>query len=260
MMTQAQFENGVAYAEKNLNNDLNSHLHLDKKFFREHLDLNNKKILDFGCGMAGMSIWIAKQYKNCEVYGLDIDAHHIEIAEYMVRKHNVSNVKVELRDVLEIPLQDHEKFDLIIFNDVVEHVPMEILDQIFKQVSSHLMDNGQIYLGYPPWEGPYASHATRATRLYWCQFLPDPIVINLISKYNEDIVGVNEPDLVSAYKGLNKLTHKKLGKVIAQNQLKIHIRKSHSIINKIGIFKNINVRIFPFNYLITKEILLLEPE
>ena len=56
-MTPEQFTEGIAYSEDNFQNDQAAHLKVDKVLIREKFDLDGKRILDFGCGMGGMSLW-----------------------------------------------------------------------------------------------------------------------------------------------------------------------------------------------------------
>lgn len=46
--------------------------------------------------------------------------------------------------------------------------------------------------------------------------------------------------------------------ILNKSVLVFIIRKLHSISNKLGLSENNNIRVFPFNYLITKEILPIE--
>ena len=75
---------------------------------------------------------------------------------------------------------------------------------------------------------------------------------------NKNIELVGKKDLWQEYKELNHLTHRKLVSTIRSVALSPVFRKSHSRLNKFKWFKNMNIRIFPFNYLITKEFLLLK--
>ena len=255
MMTQALYQEGLAYAEQNFLDENASHLHVDKKLLREKFNLDNKKVLDFGCGMGGMSLWYARTWK-CQVHGVDIDRHHITIANDLKARHGVKNVQFEVRNVLDKPL--NEKVDFIVLNDVAEHIQFPILRKIFQELSKSLVPGGQIYVSYPPWKSPYASHVQHVTGIPWCQFLPDSILLPMIEKNNRQIVGEEESDLIQAYKGLNHLTHKKLMTVIEGSGLKPVFRKSHSFINRISFLKNVNLNFFPFDFLVTKEFILLE--
>ena len=256
MLTKEQFEKGVAYAEKNFRKTNDTHLKLDKKIINSKLQLDGKKILDFGCGMGGMTLWYATNFQ-CKVDGVDIDAHHIEIAEHVRQKFKVENVNFRLQDILKDPFDPEEMYDIIFLNDVVEHIPIPVLKQIFQQLAMHLNHNGVIFIGYPPWYSPYASHVNQAVKIPWCQFLPEKLLIKLIKKNNIEIIGKEESDLLSVYQGLNHLTYKKLAKILEKCNLKVVYRKTHSIINKLSMVKHINFTFFPFNYLITKEFLIL---
>ncbi|MFT4666028.1 MAG: cyclopropane fatty-acyl-phospholipid synthase-like methyltransferase [Polaribacter sp.] len=257
-MTEAQFKEGVAYSEDNFQNDNAPHLHIDKKLIKERFDLTGKRILDFGCGMGGMSVWYATNW-DCSVYGLDIDKHHVTIANHLKEKHKVDNVTFEKRNILNDKLKPEERFDYIFLNDVAEHIAYPILEEIFQVLEAGLAEGGKIFVTYPPWKSPYASHVTHAVNIPWCQYLPNGYLMNLIEKNNMQIVGEEESDLVEAYKGLNHLTHKKLTSTIKKKtNLKPVFRKSHCILNKLPGLGNSNINFFPFDFLVTKEFLLLE--
>ncbi len=256
-MTQEQFEEGVKYSEDNFQNDDAPHLKIDKQLIREKFDLTGKRILDFGCGMGGMSVWYATNW-DCEVYALDIDAHHITISQHLKEKHKVDNVTFDKRNVLDDPLREDERFDYIFLNDVAEHIQYPILEAIFKQLKTGLAEGGKIFVTYPPWKSPYASHVVHAVKVPWCQYLPEGMLMKMIEKNNLQIVGEEESDLIQAYKGLNHLTHEKLMKVVTSAGLKPVYRKTHCLLNKLPGLNNVNINFFPFSYLVTKEFFLLE--
>ncbi|MEM8906894.1 MAG: class I SAM-dependent methyltransferase [Bacteroidota bacterium] len=256
-MTTEQFKEGVAYAEDNFQNDDAPHLKIDKQLIREKFDLSGKRILDFGCGMGGMSLWYATNW-DCQVYALDIDHHHIQIAEHLKAKHRAENVLFSQRNILEDHLGPDEKFDYAFLNDVAEHIDYPILTEVFKQLKNGLAPGGKIFVTYPPWRSPYASHVTHVVKIPWCQFLPKPIIHQLIERNNVQIVGDRESTLLEAYYGLNQLTHKKLTTITQACGLKATYRKSHCIFNKLPGLQNTNINFFPLDFLVTKEFLLLE--
>lgn len=247
-MTNEQLYEGCNYAE-NAFLGAKSHLSLDKKLIKENFDFTGKKILDFGCGMGGMTLWYATQWK-CEVYGIDVDPNHYEIASILKTKHKVNNVKFELRNVLEKPLT--EKYDYIILNDVAEHIPMDILDKILVQLKASLAPEGGIFLSYPPWEGPYASHLNHVLRLPWCQFLPDFLLKKIMKNKDRKLVGTKT--IMQEYYELNRLNHDRLTNIIDRVGLDMKFRKSHSRLNRMKIFMNKNINFGIFKYLVTKEL------
>ncbi len=255
IMTQAQFKEGVAYAEDNFRNDEAPHLRVDKQIIRALFDLEGKKVLDFGCGMGGMSLWYARTW-DCKVHALDIDSNHIQIAQHLKEKHGANNITFERRDVLETPLT--EKYDCVFLNDVAEHIPLPILKKILSQLSNCLNPNGVIFITYPPWRSPYASHVTHVVKIPWCQFLPQGILYKLIEKNNQEIIGDRETDLLEAYKGLNKLTHNKLMDIISDCNLQVDYRKSHCFLNNVSALKDRNINFFPLDFFVTKEFVMLK--
>lgn len=254
-MEELLLTEGIQYAEDNFVNEEAAHLKVDKALIPKLMDLDGKRIIDFGCGMGGMTLWYAKKW-NCKIYGVDIDRHHIRVANVLKNKHRISNVQFEQRNIVEKPLAG--KFDYIFLNDVVEHIREDYLVNIFQQLSKALGPKGRIFISYPPWKSPYASHLNHVIKIPWCQFLPKPVLNSLIEKHNHPIVGDLESNLKEAYHGLNKMTHKKLLGIMNQTDLKMIYRKSHCIINRISVFENVNLRLFPFNFLITKEFALFE--
>ncbi len=256
-MTQEQFVEGVAYSEDNFQNDQASHLKVDKVLIRDKFDLTGKRILDFGCGMGGMSLWYATNW-DCTVYGLDIDRHHVTVANHVKEKHNIQNVTFDKRNILDDPLREEERFDYVFLNDVAEHIDYPILEAIFIQLEKGLAPGGQIFVTYPPWRSPYASHVTHAVKVPWCQFLPQKMLHQMIEKNNLPIVGEEESDLLQAYYGLNHLTHERLMNVVNKARLKPVYRKSHCILNRVPGLGSTNINFFPFDFLVTKEFLLLE--
>jgi 2-polyprenyl-3-methyl-5-hydroxy-6-metoxy-1,4-benzoquinol methylase len=249
----------MAYAENNFINDKAKHLHVDKAFIRENFDLTHKNILDFGSGMGGMSLWYAQNW-DCKVYGVDIDGQHVGIANQLKIKHGIYNVEFEKRDITtdRLPPQYSGSFDAIFLNDVAEHIPYPILEKIFMELHHLLSPQGRIFVSYPPWQGPYASHVTRVTKLPWCQFLPEKILLKWIEQKNMIITGERESDLLEAYNGLNHLTHKRLMSVTEKAGFKLNKRLSHSLIRKVPILRDVNPCFFPLHFLISKEIVILE--
>lgn len=256
-MTNALFQEGMAYAEDNFLNPNAPHLHLDKKLVKNMFDLTGKRVLDFGCGMGGMSLWYATNW-DCRVYGLDIDEHHITIANALKEKHQVDNIVFDQRNVLDDPLRPEERFDVVFLNDVAEHIPYPVLHSIFRSLENGLHPGGQVFVTYPSWHGPYASHVTHVVKIPWCQFLPQRYLKSLIKKHNLPIVGKLESDLLQAYDGLNHLTHQRLMATLEGTGFYPTYRRSQNVLNKLPGLKNRNINFFPFHFLVTKEFLLLE--
>lgn len=73
-----------------------------------------KKILDIGTGTGLIAIALAKEFKNAEIIGLDINPKAIDLAKKNARHHKVDNIKFIESDLFS-NLKEKD-FDLIISN------------------------------------------------------------------------------------------------------------------------------------------------
>ena len=250
LLDPGQLKEGLEYAEKNFLST-KSHLFLDKQILKKHFDLRGKDVLDFGCGMGNTSLWIAKEM-GANVDGFDLDPNHIAVAEELNRKHKVPGVYFELRNIIETPID--KQYDFIMLNDVIEHIKEEWIPGILNiLINRNLKRGGTIFFSYPPWEGPHASHLQRAIKIPWVQFLPEKYVHTLIKENNRRLVG--SKDLMTEYLELNRMTHKKLMRYLKPFRMKRLFRYSHTKFNNLSLLKDASFTFFPFNYIVTKELI-----
>ena len=106
-----------------------------------HTKLNSKKLLDIGCA-AGWFLGVAKNY-HMNVIGVEPEKN---IAEKGINK------GLDIRTVV-FPDEtlNNEKFDLITFNDVFEHIKQP--DKMLEQVNAQLDKNGYLILNLPSSNG-----------------------------------------------------------------------------------------------------------
>jgi len=97
-----------------------------------------KRILDIGCGSGYFSKKIMK--KGNIVYGIDSSKEAIALATKRVNNAAICNIEQE-----EIPWK--EKFDIIIFADVLEH--LQAPEIVIKKCMKHLENDGLIILSLP---------------------------------------------------------------------------------------------------------------
>ncbi|MFA0963054.1 cyclopropane-fatty-acyl-phospholipid synthase family protein [Roseivirga sp. BDSF3-8] len=251
-MQEAQFTEGFDYAERNLLSD-DSHLWLDKKLIQQYLSLDGLRVLDFGCGMGGMTIWIAQQF-DCHIEGYDIDKNHIEIATALQAKHGPHDKRLSfhLQNILEEPPEG--KFDVIFMNDVAEHIAFPVLMAILEKLKGCLADDGILFVSFPPWESPWAAHLSPWVKIPWSQYLPKKYLMKLIEKHNRTLVGRH--DLKNEYLELNHLTYNKLLALTSRAGFKEQLRHSHCKLNKLPGLSGVNFSVGPFKYLVTKELVI----
>jgi SAM-dependent methyltransferase len=91
--------------------------------FLTGVDLEDKKILDIGCGTGGVDVHIIKAYSVRKIVGIDVDASLIEKCTALAEKHEVADrAKFELVSPGPLPFEDCS-FDVVISKDSIIHIP-----------------------------------------------------------------------------------------------------------------------------------------
>ena len=83
----------------------------------ERLTRPGQRLLDAGCGTGGFLRWAVDRGAFAQVAGIDIGADAIEIA-----RGRVPEAELEVGPLRSIPFADRS-FDLVVTNDVLQHVP-----------------------------------------------------------------------------------------------------------------------------------------
>lgn len=154
------------------------------EFFSEHCDemgiFPNSRVLDVGCGVGPMGVFLADQ-KKCIVEGIDINPRAVRCCEANIEKYKLNkSLSVECADFsLYSKVISNKKWDFIISNPPIDNsVPsnsitrhtkidynkitreqfsfltnswrseegLELLDFIFKFASLHLAANGKVVI------------------------------------------------------------------------------------------------------------------
>ena len=97
------------------------------------------KVLEVGCDLGATLFEIKSCYPNCQTYGLDINEAAVDIARHIAR------VKYGNIDELTVPFE--EKFDYIIFGDVLEHLRHP--EEVVRMCRELLHENGYIIASIP---------------------------------------------------------------------------------------------------------------
>lgn len=96
--------------------------------------------LEVGCGTGKNTIWFANRAKKA--LSIDLSDEMLEIAKKKINTQNIEFKQVDINNIWDFT---DEKFDLVSFSLVLEHI--ENLDHIFKEASQKLSQNGFLYLG-----------------------------------------------------------------------------------------------------------------
>lgn len=116
-------------------------------------DLNNKKILDAGCGTGDKSVFFA--LNKAKVTSIDLTENQLKKAKELAIKNKVYNkIKFKQKDIVNDYLEDLGEFDIIISTGVLHHT--ENASKGFSNLSKLLKSNGIIiialYHKYARWK------------------------------------------------------------------------------------------------------------
>lgn len=102
-------------------------------------------LLEIGCGNGTLSAYLASKAPAGKIDAVDISAASIENAK---RKHvRRKNLEFFVSDMTHFNISN--KYDFILFPDVLEHIPVEAHDNIFKTVRNLCHDTSLIAINLP---------------------------------------------------------------------------------------------------------------
>jgi 2-polyprenyl-3-methyl-5-hydroxy-6-metoxy-1,4-benzoquinol methylase len=141
-------------------------------YYREYVrNINTKdlNVLDIGCSAGMVDYYLSDKYQT--IYGIDIDGNAIKIANDNYKK---ENIEYHLANIYELDM--NKKFDIIICNSVLEHVPDQkgLLSKIYNLLS----ERGLCFLSVP---NKYTIKKEPHYDIYMLSWLPKTLA-NLLLK------------------------------------------------------------------------------
>ena len=106
------------------------------------------KILDIGCG-TGHFLYLLKKLGYANYHGIDISIESVQFCKGHITKN------VEAAEGYEFLKANDEKWDLIIMNDVIEHIQKERIIPILKLIYSTLAHEGVFIVKTPNMDNPF---------------------------------------------------------------------------------------------------------
>ena len=105
----------------------------------------NHNVLEVGCGIGTFTSLIIPYIDEGSITAMDISPKSIEVAKH---DYESSNVNFLAQDATAYDFKG-ELFDVIILPDVLEHIPIDLHDGLFKKLSSVLTHDGFIFIHIP---------------------------------------------------------------------------------------------------------------
>ncbi len=105
-----------------------------------------KSILDIGCGQGPYSLYLSHLFKFYLAF--DISFRNILFLKNRVKNLKINNIFVLLANGIKMPFRA-KSFDVILISEVLEHIPPEIIPQMFSEINRILKPDGILFLTVP---------------------------------------------------------------------------------------------------------------
>jgi SAM-dependent methyltransferase len=170
------------------------------KLHAPYVNLQDKVVLDAGCGPGGKTVFYAEM--GCKrIVGIDIDENRLGYAREFAKKKNALNAEFVLGSLVSLP------FDYIFMNDVVEHIERPILVKALEECRRVVKPGGKICLEFPPWSSFDAAHLYDYIYLPWCQVLFSPeTLVGVMNRLKPAHPVIGNLSVVEHFLELNRIT------------------------------------------------------
>jgi ubiquinone/menaquinone biosynthesis C-methylase UbiE len=121
---------------------------LDEIYLVETLNLDNKTILELGCGNASMTKIIAQNGLNRKIIACEVDIKQHEKNILL----NIPNIEFKLNGAQNIDLDD-ESVDAIFMFKSFHHIPYNLMKKALKEIKRVLKTNALVYISEPLFKG-----------------------------------------------------------------------------------------------------------
>lgn len=126
------------------NGDEHDYILMSKYFSKNYLkflpDERKSRILDLGCGM-GHFLYFLKIRGYIDYIGVDISE---ECIKYCKKKHLAKNSQLHCKDALNFLLKEETNFDIIIMNDLIEHISKKQIPELLILIRKKLKNDGKL--------------------------------------------------------------------------------------------------------------------
>lgn len=112
-------------------------------YFVKDSDIKNKKVLDIGCGFGWFELNALNRGVK-EIFGIEITEKDLTAAKTI--KDNRAIFKIG--GALKLPFKDNY-FDTVVAWEVIEHIPNNSENKMFREVNRVLKKDGKYYLSTP---------------------------------------------------------------------------------------------------------------
>jgi ubiquinone/menaquinone biosynthesis C-methylase UbiE len=124
---------------------------LEKEIYNEVLSLDDKHILELGCGGAEITRDIATSGKNRVITAFEVDEKQYEKNLQIT---DLANVSFQTGGAENIPVEDNSQ-DIVFMFKSLHHVPGDLLDKALQEIHRVLVPEGKAYISEPVFAGDF---------------------------------------------------------------------------------------------------------
>lgn len=134
---------------------------------------SSHSILEIGCGIGTFTSLIIPYLVKGEILALDISDKSIKIASETYKSPNTEFLSA---DATSYDFKG-KTFDVIVLPDVLEHIPIELHNDLFSKLQSALKENGFIFIHIP---NPYYLQWVHENKPELLQVIDQPITTDIL--------------------------------------------------------------------------------
>lgn len=123
----------------------------EAEVYNRVLSLDNKHILELGCGTAQKTRDIATSGVNRKITALEVD---VTAHQKNLQIDDLPNVKFVLAGAQQIPLDD-QSVDIVMMFKSLHHVPLELMSASLREINRVLKPGGLAYISEPVFSGDF---------------------------------------------------------------------------------------------------------
>ena len=196
----------------------------DYERYKDILPLKDKIVLDAGCGLGGRTAYYSEKGAT-SIVGIDMDESHIKYAREFAEFKKIKNTTFQVANFIDIPLES-DQFDVIILNDVMEHIRIDYLERALPELRRVLKPGGRLFLEFPPWTSPFAAHLYDQISIPWCQFLFREKTLLKFIETKSTGTRMGNLSSIEHFKELNRLNKKPFIKMMKRlDFVEVHFRQ-----------------------------------
>lgn len=166
------------YVERQIKVGVNErHISIFKKMIDAGLKRHHS-VLEVGCGIGTLTSLLAPYLKNGHLLSIDLSEKSISEAKKFLG--HFDNLTLKHGNFLDFTF--NQTFDVIVFPDVLEHIPEEFHDKVFQKCNEILNYRGFIFIHIP---NPYYLEWIQIHQPETLQIIDQPIHISSILQNTE---------------------------------------------------------------------------